>query len=343
MFSCSVGIALIYQFVCFVDIPGLTTFQSEIIYWLLMIILIPLGTYITFEKRRNFLSVIVNVLLPLEIYITLTTFSYIPAAYHIVLPFACGLSWLYFAMIIRQKIKQRRYAKEIIRNRIKHALLGARTIIAVCLLCISIPVCVKSVLGQGLVSSNVETKVETESDQWTLSNNIEVVALLHEDNWKTLSLQEKLDVLGVCKNIEMNYLGITQEIELIAEDLEEGTLGTYKSNDNTIAIDIEHLKNDEPKLVLTSLTHECKHVYDMACVDLFNSIDDDAKKLRLFKNIAKFDEEFSNYIDGDEDELGYYFQMVEVSARQYSEQAVEEYFEAINKYLENPGDYKTEE
>lgn len=339
----SFSMAIVYRLLCFTDLPGLTTFQSKLAYWILFYVFIAFGVYITFKNRRSLLSVCVTVALPFEIYTMMATYSYISKIYGVVILIAIVLSLAYFALVVFQKITHKRYVKEIMQNRVKHALFGARTIITVVLLCVTVPVCVNLLRGEGLVRSDVETTVDSESDEWSLSNNIETVALLHEDNWKTLSTQEKLDVLGVVKNIEMRYLGINREIKLVADNLEEGTLGVYKENDKTIVLDIEHLANDNSEKILTSLTHECKHVYDMACVDVFNSVDDEAKKLRLFTNIAKYDKEFSNYIDGNEDEVGYYYQLVEISAREYSKSAVEEYFDAINRYLANPSAFKTEE
>lgn len=340
----SAALAFLYRISCFTGIYGLTSAQSKFVYWALVLVLIPLGTYITYEKRRNPISIGVNIALPFEIYTFLATYKYIPGVYKIVLTIAVSLSVLYFGLVVFQRITHKRYVKEIMQNRVKHALFGARTIIAVVLLCVTVPVCLKCALGQGLLVSGVDTMVEENDDTWSMKNNAQTVAMLHEDNWKTLSLQEKADVLAVCKNIELRYLGVyNTEIHLEVGDLEEGVLGIHNSNENTIVIDIVHLETDDSKEVLNTLLHECKHAYDWECVKAYNQLDNDYKNLHLFTNVAKYDEEFRTYVDSDKNFEEYYSQQLEVSARNYSKVAVEEYFDFINGYLANPGAFETEE
>jgi hypothetical protein len=340
----SAALALFYRVLCFTDICGLTSGMSKFIYWALILILIPLGAFLTCEKRRNYISKGVSVALPFEIYTVLATYKYIPGVYKIVLTIAVSLSVLYFCLVVFQRITHKRYAKEIVKNRVTHALFGARTIIAVVLLCVTVPISIKCVLGQGLIVSGVDTKVEENDDTWTLKNNAETVALLHEDNWKTLTIKEKCDVLAVCKNIELNFLGVyNQEIHLEVGNLEENVLGHYNFNENTIVIDIDHMENDDSREVLKSLLHECKHAYDHQCVEAYNQLDDDYKKLQLFRNVAIYDEGYKTYIDGEESFEEYYTQQCEASARNYSEVAADEYFEFINGYLANPSSFKKEE
>lgn len=332
----SAAIAFLYRIASFTGIYGLTSAQSKFVYWALVLILIPLGTYTTFEKRRNPISIGVNIALPFEIYTILATYKHIPGVYKIVFTVAVSLSVLYFGLVVFQKIKHKRYAREIMQNRVKHALFGARTIIAVVLLCVTVPISLKCALGQGLLVSGVETKVE-EDDTWSMINNAETVVMLHEDNWETLSLKKRADVLAVCKNIELRYLGIyNKEIHLEVGDLDEGVLGIHNAKENTIVIDIGHLENSDSKDVLRTLLHECKHAYDWECVAVYNQVADEYKSLRMFTNIAKYDKEFRTPIDNDKNFEEYYAQLVEVSARNYSEIVVEEYFDFINGYLANP-------
>lgn len=339
----SAAMAFLYRIASFTDINGLTSAQSKLIYWALVLTLIPLGTYITYEKRRNPISMGVNIALPFEIYTILATYKYIPGVYKIVLTVAASLSVLYFGLVVFQRITHKRYTKEIVQNRVKHALFGARTIIAVVLLCVTVPISLKCALGQGLLVSGVDTKVE-EDDTWSMINNVETVVMLHEDNWQTLSLQERADVLAVCKNIELRYLGVyNKEVHLEVGDLDEGVLGIHNANENTIVIDIEHLENSDSKEVLKTLLHECKHAYDYQCVKAYNQLDDDYKRLQLFTNVAMYDEEFRTPVDSDKNFEEYYTQQCEISARNYSEVAVEEYFEFINGYLANPSSFEVAE
>lgn len=330
-----INLAIIYRFTCFSGIYGITVFQSKLVFWTLVVFLIPLGTYITYAKRRNYLSILVNIALPFEIYTIVSTFRYIPIVHIIALSIVTLLGLSYFGLIVFQKVKNKKHLKKIVFNRIKFASLGTRTIIVVLLLSVTLPVCVKSVFGYELISSNVDVSIaDSTDDEWSLSNNIETVAMLHEENWDKLSLPDKIDVLATVKNVEIRYFGINHEVYLDAGDLDGNTLGCYNANEHRITIDIEHLKSSDSKDVLRTLLHECRHVYDRMCVELYNQIDDDYKNMLMFYEISEFRDDFNNYTDGDVDPMGYYFQSVEISAREYSELATIEYFECINKYLQ---------
>ncbi len=338
------SLAFICRFTCFTSIYGITVFQSKLVYWALVVFLIPLGTSVTYDKRRNYLSILVNVVLPFEIYTIASTFRYIPKVHIITLSVVALLSVMYFGLIVFQKVKDKRHFEQIVCNRIKFASLGARTIIAVLLLSVTLPICVKAAFGYELISSNVDVSIaDSADDEWSLSNNIETVAMLHEDNWDKLSLPDKIDVLATVKNVEMRYFGINHEVYLDAGDLDGNTLGCYNANEHRITIDIEHLKSSDSKDVLRTLLHECRHVYDRMCVELYNQIDDDYKNMLMFYEISEFKDDFNNYTDGDEDPMGYYFQSVEISAREYSELATIEYFNYIDKYLKQSYNATTEE
>ncbi len=340
----SVILAYVYRYICFSGIYGLTVFQSKLVFWALVILLIPLGTCITFAKRRNYLSVLVNVALPFEIYTIISTFRYIPQTHIVALLIISFLSALYFGLIVFQKIKSKKHVKQIVCSRMKFATLGVRTIVVILLLCVTTPICLKSAFGYELIGSDVDVSIEDSADdKWSLSNNIETVAMLDEDTWKTLSLSEKMNVLGTVKNVEMRYFGINHEVYLSADILNEGVLGSYIAEEHRIIINIEHLKSSDSKEVLQTLLHECRHVYDRMCVDLYNQIDDDYKNMLMFQIIADYKEEFDNYSDGSDNISEYYSQAVEKSARRYSALATFEYFEYIDEYLGKSNETKMEE
>lgn len=54
----------------------------------------------------------------------------------------------------------------------------------------------------------------------------------------------------------------------------------------------------------------------------------------LFQYVGSYTEEFSDYNDGSRDLMDYYYQTVEVQARQYAEVSVADYYGRIREYLE---------
>ena len=61
-----------YRNVFFFGIPGMTVSQSKIILWISVLVLVALGCIITIKRRRNALSVFVNIFLPYEMYAAVT-------------------------------------------------------------------------------------------------------------------------------------------------------------------------------------------------------------------------------------------------------------------------------
>lgn len=90
-----------------------------------------------------------------------------------------------------------------------------------------------------------------------------------------------------------------------------------------IVLDVDELLSSSGEEVLNSLCHECYHAYQRAQVEAYSQVDDDLKNLRMFILIPEYEADFANY-DGS-DSFSYYMQTVEIAARQYAEDAVEDY------------------
>ena len=108
-FWLSLNSVLVYRLSCFSAIYGVTVWKSKLVFWALVLLLIPLGTYITLADRRNVLSLVVNVMLPLEIYTIASTFRYIPKVHIISLSVAAILSAAYFALIVFYRVKNKKH------------------------------------------------------------------------------------------------------------------------------------------------------------------------------------------------------------------------------------------
>lgn len=334
----------VYRVGCFSVIYGISTFWSKVIFWGLVLLIIPLFTYISYFNRRNHLSILLNTVLPLEIYTIISTVRYIPKIIIIALSVILLLAAVYFSLVVFQKIKHKKHRKEIICKRITVASQGALTIISVLLVVVTLPLSIRNLLGYELLGADIDFDTKpTVNDQWSLSNNIETVALLHESTWHSLDVNEKLNVLATVKNVEMRYFGIPHEVHLCTGDLGENTLGGYNHRDHRITIDIKHLETSPPDEVLDTLLHECRHIYDRLCVELYTQTDNELKNMLLFYNFDKFQEEFNNYKDSNTDIWEYYYQEIEISARNYGKNTVPIYFQYINDYLEETNTSAAEE
>lgn len=196
---------------------------------------------------------------------------------------------------------------------------------------------VNILFGSTIMKSTVNTATQTNLSEQSLANNIEIIALLQDDTWCSLSAQERLNVLQTVANVEQRYLGLSNELNVGAANLREGVMGYYSDNTHEIVIDIDSLLNDSSWEVLDTVCHEAYHSYQHRMVDAFNDADENSKSLKIFHKASYYANEFNNYISGDEDFCGYYYQDCESDARDYAEDAVYDYYWRINEYLLETG------
>lgn len=170
-----------------------------------------------------------------------------------------------------------------------------------------------------------------------ISSNIDTILLLQEEEWAKLSTQERLDVLQTVANIEATYLGLPHELNVTVKALDETTQGHYDDSTYTIAINADHLTEDPAHDLVETVAHEAYHAYERRLVDLYYATGSQERNLLLFGRIEEYRDNFDNYIDGDEDLIGYATQAVELDSVKYAIAAVIDYYDAIEEYL-NPAE-----
>lgn len=322
-----------YQTVLFLPMDGYTANMSKLILWIIVITNVLLGIIFNLRNNRNYLSIIINILLPFEIYAILSYFVYFKKWTVITIVITAILSFGFALIIFFNNIPKGKFFSKPLFRLLKHIFLKTRVIVAICLCVFIIPLSMNSFLGRDLYEPKSSINVSTENiSEWTIANNMESILLIKPGSWDTLSIEQRLDVLVVLVNIERNYLGITSEIHLSADNLDENTLGCYISNDNKIKLNIVHLKNSPVAKVVHTLLHECYHSYTEQQIEVYNLIPEEYKNMLLFRNAQIYQEEYSNYIDGDDSYYEYASQYCEKHANAYADNAVESYYKAIFEY-----------
>lgn len=149
-----------------------------------------------------------------------------------------------------------------------------------------------------IMKYTVNTATQTSLSEQSLANNIEIIAQLQEDTWRSLSVQERLNVLQTVANVEQRYLGLSNELNVGTANLREGVMGYYSDNTHEIVIDMDSLLNDLSWEVLDTVCHEAYHSYQHRIVDAFNNADGNSKNLKMFRKASSYASEFNNYISG---------------------------------------------
>lgn len=320
--------------ILFRNVDGLTFNQSRLFLWLALIVSATLGIAFTWEKRRNNLSLFVNIIMPYELYSFISYRHTAPFLMWSLAALSLLLSITYMVLIFKPKIRARSRKKAIIWARLIKSFLGTRTVGACCMTVMILVLGVSSSFGILFFSPSANSAKRTSGEEVTIAKNIEAVSQLEEEKWSTLSTPEKLNTLQTVANIEAYYLGLPHELNVITEPLPENTLACYNDRTHVITINIDHLEADSAHEILDSLCHEARHAYQHRLCDVYDSVSEDQRELLVFYDVQMFKQEFSSYVDGKEDALGYYFQWCESDARSYARESVIDYYSKIETYLE---------
>ena len=321
-----------YKRVLFTNIFDYDDDTSKWILYLTVGVLVIIGILLTYKRRRNCVNVFINVVFPFVIFSTFAYITYLKPFIIALLVVSIISSLVYVGMT-----KWYSYSESCRKQKhfsvTRFSILGSRTIVTSCLMLLVAYLVLSTVTGVQLfrpASEKAENDVPSFAEYY--ESNADTFDKLEQNTWVTLSANEKLDVLQVLCNAEKAKLGVKDPIYIKSKAFQSNLLGEFIAADNTILINAKHLEEDSSYSILTTVTHECYHSYERSLVKLYNSADDDQKKLMAFDRAKRYKEEFANYKDGDNE--GYYWQAVEIDAREYSEKAADEYRDKILSHLE---------
>ena len=324
---------ILYRGLLFRCMPEMTYAESKAMLWCMIGISILVCTFILDWRIWTGWTFVKALGIPYGVYTVIVYSKTVGSWLTIVLGIASVLSMVYIILLMSQKIKNRKSKGKIIKRRLRRCCVGSQSIATVALLVVMGIIGVNGIFGNNILTSSVSAFDNDQSTPQTISNNIDTVLLLQEEEWSTLTTQEKLDTLQTVANIEAHYLGLPNELNVGAANLDEDTLACYDDKTYTISIDIDHLESDPVYDVLDSCCHEAYHSYQHRLVDAYNASDEQLRELRLFKSAARYSQEFDDYADGENGYYTYYFQDCEMNARTYAEDAVEDYFSRMDEYL----------
>lgn len=323
-----------YKNTIFRCLPNMTYETSRIVLWLMLLASVSVCSGCFFRKKRTRWNVCISLLIPYGLYTVGSYWRILQNRIVIVLLVSMVLSLLIGILVMTRRINKKRSVKCVIAKRLRKCITMTGNIYAVALAVIMVPLLLQGAFGITLFKPGVNAEIGIETEKQTISGNIDTILKLQEEEWYSLSTKDKLNVLQCVANIEADYLGISNELNVGASNLPEYTLACYSDISHTIYINLEHLENDSVAEVLNSCCHEAYHSYQHRLVDAYNETPEEIQKLRIYRNVALYVDEFATYSDGYEDFFSYYSQQCEKDAREYAENAVDDYYSRINEYLE---------
>lgn len=334
-----------YRSLMFRRVPNCSYEQSILILWLLFASFIILGFLFTASTHRNTVNLIITLLVPYEVYTTISLGRFFLPGIYCSFVIGAVLSILLSLWVLVAPIKQATNRKKVVLRRLYQTAVNTRVVIPTCMSSILIFCTITQLNGGIPVAMNTSPSIDKSVESDTIANHIETLCLLQAETWAGLSSEDKLSVIQVVANIERRYLGIFDALFVKTDVLEEGTIATYEDASNRITIDIGHLEEDSPEEILNSVAHECYHAYQHVLVDLYLDSSEEYRSLQVFNTAREYLDEYSDYADGGSTEqefMEYYFQTVEITARAYADAAVDEYFTRIDAYLAAANNGETE-
>lgn len=331
----TVIIALLYWQILFLPLPGFSYWESISVCAGTVIVSVAAGFILTVEKRRNDLSIAINVLGSFAVYFVLSFRNVSFTGVFISIVVSCIIAITYGCFAIYFYVKYRRFHISVSKC-VKTTLLSMRTLailvfLPILLISTLIPLWGNAFLERqsGERSKDSENYIE---EGKTIDQNMDTLVLLEEDNWAQLNVTQRMEVLKTVADIETNTLGIP-EVGVLTETLDENLLGYYADYTRSVVINLNHLMEDDSYTVCQTLIHEVYHAYIQRLVEIYNCMNESDRRLYFFYEIAQYSEEADNYVSGYEDYDAYASQACEMDSDYYALEATTVIFMLIEQYL----------
>ena len=170
-----------------------------------------------------------------------------------------------------------------------------------------------------------------------LDNNMDKALLLQEEEWDKLDNDEKMDVLKCIARVEERYLGLTDHVNVIAEEMENDTTrGYYSHSDLKVAISSDYLEVCRAKDAVEVLCHEMFHAAQHSFVRICKDMNEEDRYLYFLRDAYIYEDEFRNYKGSNiYGHTEYYSQKCEEDAREYAKESVIDIYDRIFEYIEH--------
>lgn len=335
--------------------------QSIKTLFLCMVITGAIGIIATFRTHRTDMQMAENICSGGGAYILVTLGAYQENLVKCL--FLCYIVFnvICFAAVFSKKIRRDQFRKAVL-NRLHRSILFTKrnTAFLGVMVLILIPLSIRfSESGNLPEDTHYEVAGETVSqfdgtyevaqaydDKYKLSNNMDVIKKIrHNEEFQSLSFEEKCEVVEKIAFCEARYLGVPK-ITLRFDELSDTMLGKYDHSTKIVTINSKPLKdgslpggsNEE---VLRCVCHEIRHVYQYLLSEMYIDASPEQRNLLAFtsEGVADWIDNFENYYSTNEmstkeEYILYTLQPVEKDAKAWSEASVKEYFDAIDKEIE---------
>lgn len=296
----------------------LTYAQTKGILLLLIVVCDTAGIIDSYKNGCNGTQLTITVTAPYGAYLILATLPHIPIYLYLVGGIALFAICYQLALLISTPIQYGYDITRVLRNRFRRLVYNIRTlvnallalIVAVTALCAVFSTVSPALFRNQTSQNNVEEK--------TISSCKAELAYLREEKWRNLSWSEKLELLQLVADIEVDYLGLPDRLDVKVVSMDDEWQGGYLHGERLILINSTHLQNDSAEDCINTILHEVKHSEQNHLCDALEQIDESYIDLRFFSEVERYQFEFLHYNHGIDNYSEYYRQVCEENARDYA-------------------------
>lgn len=170
-----------YRGLLFRCMPEMTYAESKVMLWCMIGISILVCTFILDWRIWTGWTFVKALGIPYGVYTVIVYSKTVGSWLTIVLGIASVLSMVYIILLMSQKIKNRKSKGKIIKRRLRRCCVGSQSIATVALLVVMGIIGVNGIFGNNILTSSVSAFANDQSTPQTISNNIDTVLLLQEE------------------------------------------------------------------------------------------------------------------------------------------------------------------
>lgn len=290
--------------------------KTASIYYFCVTLAFVFGFMINRKSNRNFIHILSFTVLPTAVFALISYYPYCS----IIIPFSIILACILVLRDIRN-FNWRNVLKEIKRKVFN-------------LIVVSLSFCFCTLLFAEVYKMIVDYLTPAVTYDYPSNNyddnDIDFIKdklkYLSPDYFSTASINQKLTALQYVSDLEAKYCGLSYDIPVLVDNLDEDTRACYTDRTRTLTINLYHLENGEPLRLITSVCHEVYHSYSYRLCDLYDSVTDEQKQLLALQKAPVYKNEFGHDLG---ETLNYYFSSSEMDARNYASFRAEYYKEIL--------------
>ena len=313
-------------------LEGKTLLQSKLILLGMVLGGIALGLIIDLLYFKAAKNPFYNVIIGFGVYTALTYISLRRTLVIVSLMASLVLGILFTLKVMCRPIGDWSRKSRIIGKRIYRAMAGSKAIFGLGLGSICVILGLSVILQGYLIAPTVSPAKYSELMDWSVTNRIEDLVCLTDEDFAELDVEKKLDIAQIVANIEVARLGIPHELNVVASKPAEKkitVLGYYNEAQHLIVINDEYLLRCNAKNLLDTVCHECYHAFQYRMLEEFRFEENgEPAQLNFVSDIYSI--EFEHYVS--DDKLGYYTQPCEISASEYAQLETTRILSEIEEY-----------